>query len=67
MFHKLGNETERFLDGDTANEGDDVRVVALGYLLHRINLVEKVGSLATSGTCCNETEKPLSTNMVLPH
>ena len=50
MFDKLSDETERLLDGDTTNKGDDVRIVAFGYFLHRINLVEEVCPLATSGT-----------------
>ena len=47
MFDKLGDETERLLDGDTADERDHMRIVSLGNLFHRINLVKKVCSLTS--------------------
>ena len=56
MLHKLCNETEWFLDGDTANECDHMRIVALGDLLHRINFIEKISSLTSRGTGCSEGE-----------
>ena len=56
MLHKLCNETEWFLDGDTANECDHMRIVALGDLLHRINFIEKIGSFTSRGTGCSEGE-----------
>ena len=52
MLHKLRDEAERLLDGHTANERDHMRVVAFGYLLHRVNLVEEVGPLTSCGTRC---------------
>ena len=57
MLHKLCDETERLLDGDTANECDHMRIVALSNLLHRVNLTEKVSSLASCGTGCREGER----------
>ena len=48
MFNKLSDEAEWLLDGDTTDERDDMRVVALGNLLHCINLIEKVCPLTTS-------------------
>ena len=39
MFDKLSDKTERFLDGDTTNESDHVRIVALGNLFHCINFI----------------------------
>ena len=52
VLHKLCNETEGLLDGDTANELDDVRVVAFRYLLHCVNLIQEVSSLTSCGTGC---------------
>lgn len=52
MFHKLCDETEWLLNGDTAHQADHMWVVSLGYLLHCINLVEEVGSLTACCTCC---------------
>ena len=57
MLHKLCDETEWLLDGDTANECDHMRIVALSDLLHRINLTEKVSSLTSCGTGCREGER----------
>ena len=53
VLHKLSNETEWLLDGDTADEGDHMRIVALGNLLHCVNLIEKISPLTSSGTGCN--------------
>ena len=52
MFHKLSNETQWLLNGDTAHQADHMWVVSLGYLLHCINLVEEVRSLTACCTCC---------------
>ena len=54
MLDKLCNEAEWLLDGDTANERDHMRIVALSDLLHCINLIEKVCSLTSCGTGCME-------------
>ena len=54
MRNKLGDETERLLDGDTANQVDYVIVVAFRYLLHHLYLSEKVRPLFTSGSVCRE-------------
>ena len=35
---KLCDEAEWLLDGDTAKETNHMRILALGYLLHRLNL-----------------------------
>ena len=57
MLDKFCDETEWLLDGDTANECDHMRIVALSDLLHRVNLTEKVCSLASCGTGCRERER----------
>ena len=57
MLHKLCDEAERLLDGDTANECDHMRIVALSDLLHRVNLTEKVSPLTSCGTGCREGER----------
>ena len=50
MRDELGDEAEWLLDGDAADQVDDVVVVALGDLLHHFNLGEKVGALLPSGS-----------------
>ena len=48
VFDKLSNETERLLDGDTANKTDHMRILSLSYLFHHLYLREKVLSLIST-------------------
>ena len=52
----LCDETERLLDGDAANQIHDVVVVPFRYLLHHLDLGEKVRPLFPSGCVCEQTE-----------
>lgn len=56
MRYELCDEAERLLDGDTANQIDNMVVVALGNLLHHFNLSEKVRTLLPGGSIYGNKE-----------
>ena len=37
IFYKLCDKAEGLLDGDTADQGDDMTILTLSYFLHHLN------------------------------
>lgn len=69
MRYELCDETERLLNGDAANQVDNVVVVALGDLLHHFNLGEEIGTLLPSGSIYGNQQRmliiPLALDIIL--
>ena len=53
VLDEFCDETEWLLHCHAPNECDHMWIIALGYLLHRLDLVEKVSSFTACSTGCN--------------
>lgn len=60
----LCDETEGLLDGDAADQVDNVIVVAFRDLLHHLYLCEEVRSLLPSGRVCSKTRKEYCSRLI---